>query len=77
MDHVAISRPGTVIEYRMDGHRIKVYTSDRTIIGKLKGLMKESRGYFKVRCQKKNSVGRTTYLYVVAPRWVLKEIAWE
>ncbi len=75
MAKIAISEPGTTIEYDQCSAFITVHTDNSSMIRKLKHFMQKKRGYRILR-EMKNPSGETISFDVVVPRKLLKKIAW-
>lgn len=66
MDYIEREEQETVIEFYRDDDRMDIYTSDQTMITKLKKLVAASTEY-EVKSEEKNSDGRTLTMEVLAP----------
>ncbi len=67
MDYISIDEQETVIEFYRTDDMLDIYTSDQTMITKLKKLLMKSDEY-KVLREEKSSDGRTLTLEVTAPK---------
>lgn len=70
MNHISIDEQETVIEYYRTDDRLDIYTSDQTMITKLKKLIAKSDEY-EVVDEYKSDDGRTLTIEVKAPKEVL------
>lgn len=71
MNYISVDEQETVIEYYRTDDRLDIYTSDQTMITKLKKLIAKSDEY-EVVDECKSDDGRTLTIEVKAPKEVLK-----
>lgn len=74
MEHISLEEQETVIEYYRTDDKLDIYTSDQTMITKLKKLIAKSDEY-EVVDEYKSDDGRTLTMEVKAPTAVLRLMA--
>lgn len=74
MEHISLDEQETVIEYYRTDDKLDIYTSDQTMITKLKKLVAKSDEYGVVH-EDKSDDGRTLTMEVKAPKEVLRLVS--
>lgn len=74
MEHISLEEQDTVIEYYRTDDKLDIYTSDQTMITKLKKLLAKSDEY-ELTHEDKSDDGRTLTMEVKAPKEVLRLMA--